>query len=352
MTERQYLRSEPGSDPDQPTGEAWRKELHSHLARYRVRRGRRIEGAYSMRFPFPVVDAVAEEKPPECPPLEEPATSLTAVANEISTSESEVLLVEAPPLAGIEVTSQPEEQIVEEAPASPEPALSPVETRAAPEPELTPAPAPRPRPKRKVIAFPKPADPTQVIHRLADPVLPEEPRILDVPEELEPYPTTPFLDGLHFGPTPQSAPPQHVDHVDLPFHAAGIGRRLGTGVIDGVVVASAAGLLGVVAHRIVPKALITKPLLLAATAILVILWAAYQYILQVYAGATVGMVLTKTRLRTFKGAFPKWEQRRNRVLAFYLSAGSLAMGLLWALVDVDKLCWHDRISRTYLSSHE
>jgi hypothetical protein len=25
------------------------------------------------------------------------------------------------------------------------------------------------------------------------------------------------------------------------------------------------------------------------------------------------------------------------------------MGLLWALVDVDGLCWHDRISRTYLT---
>ncbi len=28
------------------------------------------------------------------------------------------------------------------------------------------------------------------------------------------------------------------------------------------------------------------------------------------------------------------------------------MGLLWALVDVDMLCWHDRISQTYLTSRE
>ena len=26
------------------------------------------------------------------------------------------------------------------------------------------------------------------------------------------------------------------------------------------------------------------------------------------------------------------------------------MGLLWAFVDIDALCWHDRISRTYLAS--
>jgi len=28
------------------------------------------------------------------------------------------------------------------------------------------------------------------------------------------------------------------------------------------------------------------------------------------------------------------------------------MGLMWAFVDVDELCWHDRLSRTYLSERE
>jgi len=58
------------------------------------------------------------------------------------------------------------------------------------------------------------------------------------------------------------------------------------------------------------------------------------------------------RLSTFKGGLPNWRYRRSRVFGLYFSAASLAMGLLWALVDVDTLCWHDRISRTYLTRQD
>jgi len=34
-------------------------------------------------------------------------------------------------------------------------------------------------------------------------------------------------------------------------------------------------------------------------------------------------------------------------MALYLSVLSLGMGVLWSLVDVDRLCWHDRISQTF-----
>jgi uncharacterized RDD family membrane protein YckC len=33
-----------------------------------------------------------------------------------------------------------------------------------------------------------------------------------------------------------------------------------------------------------------------------------------------------------------------------LSAGTFFLGFLWAQWDEDELTWHDRISRTYLSS--
>ena len=32
-----------------------------------------------------------------------------------------------------------------------------------------------------------------------------------------------------------------------------------------------------------------------------------------------------------------------------LAALSLGMGLMWIFVDVDALCWHDRLSHTYLA---
>ncbi len=64
------------------------------------------------------------------------------------------------------------------------------------------------------------------------------------------------------------------------------------------------------------------------------------------------MRVAKIRLSTFKGKSPSRRERRNRVIALYFSTASVLMGLLWAFVDVDALCWHDRISRTYLTPRE
>ncbi len=58
MTEQQMLRSDT-SDSSQSSDDLWRNEIQARLARYRTRRGRRIEGTYSMRFPF----APDEESP-------------------------------------------------------------------------------------------------------------------------------------------------------------------------------------------------------------------------------------------------------------------------------------------------
>src|SRR5271167_4854083 len=59
MTETQYSRPETPDDSGQPSKDIWRKEVHSRVARFRTRRGRRIEGAFSMRFPFPPAEPVA-----------------------------------------------------------------------------------------------------------------------------------------------------------------------------------------------------------------------------------------------------------------------------------------------------
>jgi hypothetical protein len=44
--------------------------------------------------------------------------------------------------------------------------------------------------------------------------------------------------------------------------------------------------------------------------------------------------------------------RRWRVLASYLGAVSLGMGYAWVLLDEDSLCWHDRITHTYLAPNK
>ncbi len=212
-------------------------------------------------------------------------------------------------------------------------------------------PTPRPRPKRKVIAFPRQSTlAPDLVQRLADPVTSEAPRILDVPEELEAIPSTPFLDGLQLDiPDAAAAVATSREHVDLPFQSVAISRRLFAGVVDLAVAAVAVGVFAAVAYQALDHPAPSKPLLLGVAAGAVAVWLAYQYLFVVHAGKTLGMMAAHIRFCTFAGRPPGMRQRRKRVLGLFLSSLSLGMGLLWGFVDVDGLCWHDRLSRTFLA---
>jgi uncharacterized RDD family membrane protein YckC len=359
MTDQRILRSEASGNSSQATTDIWRKEIHARVSGFRTRRGRRIEGAFSMRFPFPPfepdVPSSAIAPATQEPPVE--ANTATDVQAPTEVAAAEVCNVEPELVAvGPEVVrTEPEisPTVVPELPELPDDPSPPALPKLLLDPEPPPAPLPRPKPQRKVIAFPRQATGTQEMgHRLADPVLLEQPRILDVPEELEALPTTPFLDGLQFGPNPQPVTAAQIDSVELPFQAVSRARRLYAGLLDGVLVAAGTAVFAAVGHQMLPKFVLTKPGWLTAAPLPVLLWAIYHYLLLVYGGTTAGMQVAKIRLSTFKGKSPRQRDRRHRVMAFYFSIASFVMGLLWAFVDVDTLCWHDRISRTYLTHRE
>jgi uncharacterized RDD family membrane protein YckC len=341
MTEQSTVSVDQPADSSQPTNEVWRKEIHARVAGYRNRRGRRIEGAFTMRFPFPASEETESDAAPG--PAAEPSLQEIAVEEAVQDVQLSALpdVVAGEPAAAAAIVREEFDTLVV-------PTLEP-------EPEAVPRPAsvPRPRSKPKVIAFPRQASeaPT-VVHRLADPVVSEQPRILDVPEELEAFPGAPLLDGLQFAANSQQAPAAPADHIELPFHAVTIPQRLYAGLVDCALVAAATAVFGAVGYKMLPKLVFTKPLVLMAASVPVLLWAIYQYLLTVYAGATAGMRVAKICLSTFTGTSPNRRHRRSRVIGLYFSTASLLMGLLWALVDVDLLCWHDRISRTYLTSRD
>jgi uncharacterized RDD family membrane protein YckC len=355
MTEPQYFRSEDPGDPVQPNTDVWRKEIHSRVSRFRTRRGRRIEGAFSMRFLFPPAEPVPSTPaiefemmtPEHAIPVAEITNAAEPIANIVSTGElpdsayaSAEHPAEAPPKP-LAVEGKTETEFPVEAAA-----LLPEA-----EPWLQPVIQQRPRPKRKVIAFPRQAGASEAIHRLADPVLPEQPRILDVPEELEAFPSTPFLDGLQFEVRQQTpAPPS--EHIELPFRVVSRTQRVYSALVDCSLVASAVAVFALICHKMLPNLALSKPIILTAAAGPVLFWGIYQYLLLIYAGKTAGMQVAGIRLSTFKGTRPSVRHRRNRVAGLYLSTASLAMGLLWAFVDVDALCWHDRISGTYPTKRE
>jgi len=123
-------------------------------------------------------------------------------------------------------------------------------------------------------------------------------------------------------------------------------------MVDWFVVAAAAAVFALISHKMLPNLVLSKPVLLTAVGASLLFWVIYQYLLLVYAGRTAGMQVAGIHLSTFKGTRPSLRHRRHRVTGLYLSTASLIMGLLWAFVDVDALCWHDRLSGTYLTKRE
>ncbi len=348
MTEQQLSQYEAVNGPAEPA-DPWRNEVQDRLAHYKRRRGRRIEGAFTMRFPFPADDVTVVDPSPEANAVA--AAVAQALAPELEQPDMESLLIHARPQAepDAEMAEEVSLSVFEEPQPSAELALD-----APPVEEVEPGPFvdphPRPKPKRKVIAFPRqhPVT-TEALYRLADPVTAEAPRILDVPEELE---ATPFLDGLQLY-LPQQAvveqSQEHQEHVELPCQPVSTSLRMLAGVIDLAVTALGTSVFAAVAFKILKDPPPAKLLVLGLVVSAVALWSAYQYLFVVYAGKTLGMIATHSRLRTFKGKSLTMRQRKVRVLSFYFSSLSLGMGLMWAFVDIDGLCWHDRLSRTFLN---
>jgi len=355
MTEQQFSQTDAADLSPDPAAELWRSEVQSRLAGYKKRRGRRVEGAFSMRFPFPGGEiAESAELAIAIPAIAEPVIEpCEAIPDEelILETEAEFSQVSAPSQIGS--TEIAEGEPAEKENAAAEAVDLVLEPAPEPEPEPFVDTVPRPRPKRKVIAFPRHLSVApETFYRLADPVTSESPRILDVPEELEAIPTTPFLDGLQLDRLNPADEARDREHVELQFRAVRVSQRVFAGAVDVAVVGVGLVVFAAVAFQVLGKPPLAKPLILGLAVAAGLLWIVYQYLFVVYAGKTLGMMAARVRLRTFKGKTPNLRQRRHRVLGFYLSALSLGMGLMWVFVDVDALCWHDRLSRTYLADRQ
>jgi uncharacterized RDD family membrane protein YckC len=365
MTDHYTPASEVTADAPQTHANVWRSEIHARVAGYRRQRGRRIEGNFSMPFPFPSPEAAelmpeqsvaAESMPEQSSAADEDkltvnddfsvAALINAVPEELSplspAAETEIFRNEEAETSLASIVEEPLPKLCAAEPARLAPSSSSASSSAS---------VARPRPRRKVIAFPRQASAAPDKHnQLADPVIADSPRILDVPEELEAI-AAPLFDGLQLS-SAQNGAANLADHIDLPLPAVAISQRLCAGLIDCAMVAAAATVFGLICYEMLPKLVLNKPILLALGAAVVVLWSAYEYIFTVYNGATPGMCALRMQMRTFQGGSLSWLHRRSRVFALYFSSASLMMGLLWALVDVDTLCWHDRISRTFITRRD
>jgi uncharacterized RDD family membrane protein YckC len=197
----------------------------------------------------------------------------------------------------------------------------------------------------RLLEFPRGAvAPPRPIEELADPV-PALPRILDIPDAPSPPPA---LGGILMDAAVVEDGIRRPG-FEIPLHGASLARRILASVLDlAIVLFALAGFAYIflrVAHQI--------PTIVQASAMGAMiggmLWAAYQYAFLVYAGSTPGLALTRMRLSCFDGKSVPRKTRSWRALAAVLSAVSLGLGYLWCFLDEDQLCWHDRITATYMA---
>jgi uncharacterized RDD family membrane protein YckC len=201
-------------------------------------------------------------------------------------------------------------------------------------------------PSAKIIEFPRFAwgPPPPPPDQLAEPVS-ERPRILEVPDVAPPAPA---LGGI----TIEAVKHQESERrpgIDVPLLSAPLGLRFVAVLVDGLIVTLASGLFGFIFWKV---AAVRPPLLQIgglAAAIPCLFWTAYQYLLIVYAASTPGLRAAGLQLARFDGSSVNRSLRRWRVLAACLSGVSAGMGYVWVFLDEDSLCWHDRITHTYLA---
>jgi RDD family len=306
---------------------AWRDELSARLNRYRARRKPLPPRYPSLRLPFDAVD---------------PSVRSTLPSNTVLSRAFEPVSSHALALNGAECETPALERSVME-PAPPADL-----TRGLPRAtgQRTTAPQATGHAGAKIIEFPRFAwgPPPPPPDQLAEPVM-DRPRILEVPEVAPPPPA---LGGI----TIERAPVEETEKcrgIDIPLQSAPVGRRLATGLVDGLVIGAASALFGYIFWKVTAFRPPQFQLYGLGAGIPCLFWAAYQYLLMVYSGRTPGLIVAQLELKRFDGTATSRSLRRWRVLASWLSAASLGMGYAWLFLDEDALCWHDRITHTYLS---
>jgi uncharacterized RDD family membrane protein YckC len=276
---------------------SWRDEVAARLDNYRARRRPRGPRYPSMRLKF---------GPADSPPV--------TLAQRQS--------------AALESSTYPDSVVTTAAPiAYAAPALAPVE------------------PGAKIIEFPRPSAINQrLFDELAEPVL-DRPRILEAPDLVPPPPA---LGGILLESAVELADERRPG-FEVPLQPASMTRRVLAVTTDAVLVIVAFTAFAYIFLRVTP---VVPPLTQAAgisAVLLGLFWMGYQYLLLVHAGSTPGLKLAKLELSRFDGAPVPRNIRRWRVLASVLSGISVGLGYAWCFLDEDQLCWHDRITRTYMA---
>lgn len=172
------------------------------------------------------------------------------------------------------------------------------------------------------------------------------------------YAETPYAPGYEVS-TPQHLQfsPETEHLYATPLEVAPVSLRLMAAMVDlcivvagfmvfaGVAVTTTAHLSPGGIQMAVPTAAISTG------GSIVLLGLLYQLLFFTFSDATPGMRYARIGLCTMSDENPSRAAMRRRIFALALASASLGLGVLWALLDDERLGWHDRISRMYQRSY-
>ena len=303
--------SEDGNQPSPEDSAAWREEVAARLNRYQSRR---------------------KPRPPRYPSLQLHFEEDFRTAPDISVEPSTLpdRMPSSNQALALDTFAESASHAVETAASAP----------------LTTAPAAAPV-TGKLIEFPRSwTPPPPRFDELAEPVIDRgRPRILEAPEVIPPPPA---LGGITIE-TVERTETEKRPGIDIPLESAPLARRIFSAAVDGVIIAAACTLFAFIFWKVTAIRPPRLEIVGLAAGLSGLFWAVYQYLLLVYSGTTPGLRLARLELARFDGSPASRRLRRWRVLASFLSAASLGMGYAWVFLDEDSLCWHDRITHTYLA---
>lgn len=308
------------------TGESsWRSEVSERLHRYHARRRPRAPRYPSLRLKFETPD---RNGAPAAPSPDITASSPPATAPASVTS---------PAASASPAESVPEPRPEPPAPKVAEATVPVVEHSGKPNSQETTA---------KIIEFPRYAPPSSM-NDLAESIM-DRPRIVEVPEVVPPPPA---LGGILIEES-RERPVERQLGIDMPLQSVDLDQRILAAAIDTAIVLVAAVGFVAIFYRFSD----VRPALSFAAGfsagLIALLWMGYQYLLIVYSSTTPGLRAMRLKLQRFDGRVPDRRIRRWRVLGSFLSAITLGMGYAWLFLDEDRLCWHERVTKTYLAREE
>ena len=138
-------------------------------------------------------------------------------------------------------------------------------------------------------------------------------------------------------------PPSTTCGLDLaPLELRLMAASIDVALTVGLVCAGAAGIAGHMSHA--PAVKVSEMMAFSA---LILTGVLYQAFFLMITMSTPGMMYAGISLCTFDDEHPTRAQLRDRLGALLVSLLPVGLGLAWSIFDEDRLCWHDRISRTY-----